>query len=286
MNRIALGRGIDALIPGSADADSSVAGAKWADLPIDKVLPNPSQPRKRVNDLSLLELSESIRRDGVLQPILVQIKGDGFELIAGERRLHAAKLAGLSVIPARVFNTIEEQQQAILALVENLQREDLSPLEEAQGYVVLRDRYGMSQEALADAVGKDRSTVANTMRILNLPQKVKTAITDRMLTAGHGRALLRVADRTRIEEIAARAIKEGWSVRRLEQEVAGKAIRRGRPMKRADDNRWSTLEDALKRKFGTQVTISHRLEKGKIVFEYYSNEDLTRLVDLFEVRLD
>lgn len=286
MNRIALGRGIDALIPGSADTDSSVAGAKWADLPIDKVLPNPSQPRKRVNDLSLLELSESIRRDGVLQPILVQIKGDGFELIAGERRLHAAKLAGLSVIPARVFNTIEEQQQAILALVENLQREDLSPLEEAQGYVVLRDRYGMSQEALADAVGKDRSTVANTMRILNLPQKVKTAITDRMLTAGHGRALLRVADRTRIEEIAARAIKEGWSVRRLEQEVAGKAIRRGRPMKRADDNRWSTLEDALKRKFGTQVTISHRLEKGKIVFEYYSNEDLTRLVDLFEVRLD
>lgn len=286
MNRIALGRGIDALIPGSADADSSVAGAKWADLPIDKVLPNPSQPRKRVNDLSLLELSESIRRDGVLQPILVQIKGDGFELIAGERRLHAAKLAGLSVIPARVFNSIEEQQQAILALVENLQREDLSPLEEAQGYVVLRDRYGMSQEALADAVGKDRSTVANTMRILNLPQKVKTAITDRMLTAGHGRALLRVADRTRIEEIAARAIKEGWSVRRLEQEVAGKAIRRGRPMKRADDNRWSTLEDALKRKFGTQVTISHRLEKGKIVFEYYSNEDLTRLVDLFEVRLD
>lgn len=286
MNRIALGRGIDALIPGSADADSSVAGAKWADLPIDKVLPNPSQPRKRVNDLSLLELSESIRRDGVLQPILVQIKGDGFELIAGERRLHAAKLAGLSVIPARVFNTIEEQQQAILALVENLQREDLSPLEEAQGYVVLRDRYGMSQEALADAVGKDRSTVANTMRILNLPQKVKTAITDRMLTAGHGRALLRVADRTRIEEIAARAIKEDWSVRRLEQEVAGKAIRRGRPMKRADDNRWSTLEDALKRKFGTQVTISHRLEKGKIVFEYYSNEDLTRLVDLFEVRLD
>ena len=286
MNRIALGRGIDALIPDGTDVDSSVSGAKWAELPVDKVLPNPSQPRKGVNDPSLLELSESIRRDGVLQPILVQIKGDGFELIAGERRLRAAKLAGLSVIPARVFNSIEEQQQAILALVENLQREDLSPLEEAQAYVVLRDRYGMSQEALADAVGKDRSTVANTMRILNLPKKVKAAIADRMLTAGHGRALLRVADRTRIEEIAARAIKEGWSVRRLEQEVAGKAIRRGRPMKRADDNRWTTLEDALKRKFGTQVTISHRLEKGKIVFEYYSKEDLTRLVDLFEVRLD
>lgn len=286
MNRIALGRGIGALFPDSVEADKSVTGAKWAELPVDKVLPNPSQPRKGVNDPSLLELAESIRRDGVLQPILVQIKGDGFELIAGERRLRAAKLAGLSVIPARVFNTIEEQQQAILALVENLQREDLSPLEEAQGYVVLRDRYGLSQEALADAVGKDRSTVANTMRLLNLPKKVKAAIADRMLTAGHGRALLRAADRTRIEEIAARAIKEGWSVRRLEQEVAGKAIRRGRPMKRADENRWSTLEDALKRKFGTQVTISQRLEKGKIVFEYYSSEDLTRLVDLFEVRLD
>lgn len=286
MNRIALGRGIGALFPDSVEADKSVAGAKWAELPVDKVLPNPSQPRKGMNDSSLLELAESIRRDGVLQPILVQIKGDGFELIAGERRLRAAKLAGLSVIPARVFNTIEEQQQAILALVENLQREDLSPLEEAQGYVVLRDRHGLSQEALADAVGKDRSTVANTMRLLNLPKKVKAAIADRMLTAGHGRALLRAADRTRIEEIAARAIKEGWSVRRLEQEVAGKAIRRGRPMKRADENRWSTLEDALKRKFGTQVTISQRLEKGKIVFEYYSSEDLTRLVDLFEVRLD
>ncbi len=286
MNRIALGRGIGALFPDSVEADKSVAGAKWAELPVDKVLPNPSQPRKGMNDSSLLELAESIRRDGVLQPILVQIKGDGFELIAGERRLRAAKLAGLSVIPARVFNTIEEQQQAILALVENLQREDLSPLEEAQGYVVLRDRYGLSQEALADAVGKDRSTVANTMRLLNLPKKVKAAIADRMLTAGHGRALLRAADRTRIEETAARAIKEGWSVRRLEQEVAGKTIRRGRPMKRADENRWSTLEDALKRKFGTQVTISQRLEKGKIVFEYYSSEDLTRLVDLFEVRLD
>lgn len=286
MNRIALGRGIGALFPDSVEADKSVTGAKWAELPVDKVLPNPSQPRKGVNDPSLLELAESIRRDGVLQPILVQIKGDGFELIAGERRLRAAKLAGLSVIPARVFNTIEEQQQAILALVENLQREDLSPLEEAQGYVVLRDRYGLSQEALADAVGKDRSTVANTMRLLNLPKKVKAAIADRMLTAGHGRALLRAADRTRIEEIAARAIKEGWSVRRLEQEVAGKTIRRGRPMKRVDENRWSTLEDALKRKFGTQVTISQRLEKGKIVFEYYSSEDLTRLVDLFEVRLD
>ena len=286
MNRIALGRGIGALFPDSVEADKSVAGAKWAELPVDKVLPNPSQPRKGMNDSSLLELAESIRRDGVLQPILVQIKGDGFELIAGERRLRAAKLAGLSVIPARVFNTIEEQQQAILALVENLQREDLSPLEEAQGYVVLRDRYGLSQEALADAVGKDRSTVANTMRLLNLPKKVKAAIADRMLTAGHGRALLRAADRTRIEETAARAIKEGWSVRRLEQEVAGKTIRRGRPMKRVDENRWSTLEDALKRKFGTQVTISQRLEKGKIVFEYYSSEDLTRLVDLFEVRLD
>jgi ParB family chromosome partitioning protein len=286
MNRIVLGRGIGALIPESPNSDSSIAGAQWAELPVDKVLPNPSQPRKDMNESSLLELSESIRRDGVLQPILVQIKGEGFELIAGERRLRAAKLAGLSVIPARVFDVVDEQQRAVLALVENLQREDLSPLEEAQGYVELRDKYGLSQESLADAVGKDRSTVANTMRILNLPEKVKTAIANRKLTAGHGRALLRVAESDKIEAIAKRAINEGWSVRRVEQEVSGKTSHRGRPMKRTDTNRWTTLEDALKRKFGTQVSISHRLGKGKIVFDYYSDEDLTRLVDLFEVRLD
>lgn len=286
MNRIVLGRGIGALIPGSSNADGSAGGAKWAELPVDKILPNPSQPRKQMDESTLLELSQSIKKDGVLQPILVQIREDGFELIAGERRLRAARLAGLTVIPARVFDGVDKQQQAILALVENLQREDLSPLEEAQGYVELRDRFGLSQEALADAVGKDRSTVANTMRILSLPEKVKAAIAGKKLTAGHGRALLRAVDRTRIEEIATRAIDEGWSVRRVEQEVAGKAIRRGRPMKRADGNRWSTLEDALRRKFGTQVSISHRLGKGRIVFEYYSDEDLTRLVDLFEVRLD
>jgi ParB family chromosome partitioning protein len=240
----------------------------------------------KVDEASLLVLSESIRKDGVLQPILVRVKGDGFELIAGERRLRAARLAGLQIVPARVYESVDEQQQAILAMVENLQREDLSPLEEAQGYRELRDRYGMSQEELADAVGKDRSTVANMLRILNLPEMVKTAIANRKLTAGHGRALLRAEDRTKIEHIATRAIAEGWSVRRLEQEISGKTVRRGRPMKRANGKRWSTLEDALKRKFGTQVAISHRLGKGKIVFEYYSEEDLTRLVDLFEVRLD
>jgi ParB family chromosome partitioning protein len=286
MNRIVLGRGIGALIPDGDTSSTQVTGAQWTELSIAKIRPNPHQPRHQLDPASLAELSESIRKDGVLQPVLVQAKGEDFELIAGERRLRAAELAGLSHIPARILEHVDEKQQTILALVENLQREDLNPLEEAAGYRELQEQHGLSQEELAAAVGKDRSTVANMLRILNLPESVRAAVSNGTLTAGHGRALLSLADSDQIEKTAKRAIRDGWSVRKLEREISGDAPRRGRPIRSAQRHRWSAVEDALKRKFGTQVTISQRLGKGKIVFEYYSEEDLTRLVDLFEVRLD
>jgi ParB family chromosome partitioning protein len=286
MNRIVLGRGIGALIPDGETTGAQAAGVNWSELPIAKIRPNPHQPRHDLDQTKLAELSESIRQDGVLQPVLVRAKGEEFELIAGERRLRAAHLAGLSHIPARIFEHVDEKQQRILALVENLQREDLNALEEAAGYRELQEQHGLSQEELAAAVGKDRSTVANMLRILNLPESVRAAVSNGTLTAGHGRALLSLVDSDQIEKTAKRAIRDGWSVRKLEREISGDAPRRGRPIRSAQRHPWSAVEDAMKRKFGTQVTISQRLGKGKIVFEYYSEEDLTRLVDLFEVRLD
>ena len=286
MNRIVLGRGIGALIPDGTQPSEQTVADGYAEIPIERIKPNPSQPRQRIESDSLTELAESIKRDGVLQPVLVQTRDDGFELIAGERRLRAAAKAGLATVPARVLDGIDERQRAILALVENLQREDLNPVEEAMGLRELQQQHGLSQEELAAAVGKDRSTVANALRILNLPPKVRDLLATGTLTAGHGRALLALSDSEQIEKIASRTLKEGWSVRQLEREITGDRPRRGRPMKPARSTRYSALEDALKRKFGTQVSVTHRLGKGKVVFEYYSEADLTRLMDLFEVRLD
>lgn len=289
MNRIVLGRGIGALIPDGASAapPAPAPSAAFAEIPVDKISPNPDQPRAEIDPATIVQLSESIRRDGVLQPIVVHPAGAGYELVAGERRLRAAIMAGLTVIPARVLTDLDNQKRAELALVENLQREDLNPLEEATGLHELQTRYGLSQEEVAQAVGKDRSTVANAIRILQLPTSVRTAIAAGRLTAGHGRALLALSDTAAIEHTANLAIKENWSVRQLERELSTeRPAKKGRPMKAARNHRYMAVEDALKRKFGTQVTISHRLGKGKVTFEYYSEADLTRLVDLFEVRLD
>lgn len=286
MNRIVLGRGIGALIPDGTAAAPTEQSA-FTEIPVDKISPNPNQPRAQIDPASIVELSESIRRDGVLQPILVQPRGAGYEMIAGERRLRAAVMAGMRTIPARVLSDIDDQKRAVLALVENLQREDLNPLEEATGLHELQTRFGLSQEEVAHAVGKDRSTVANAIRILQLPTTVRQAIASGRLTAGHGRALLSLSETEAIERTANLAIKENWSVRQLERELSGeKAGKKGRPMKASRQHRYTAVEDALKRKFGTQVMISHRLGKGSIVFQYYSEADLTRLIDLFEVRLD
>lgn len=286
MNRIVLGRGIGALIPDGPNETVQATTTDWTEVAINKIQFNPDQPRKEMDEASLTGLTESIRKDGVLQPVLVQVRGEGFELIAGERRVRAALAAGLATVPARVLRDVDDRRRTILALVENLQREDLNPVEEAAGYRELQERFGLSQEDLAAAVGKDRSTIANALRILNLPGDVQTAIVAGKLTAGHGRALLALSTPEQIEKTAQKVIKEGWSVRQLERELSGERPRRGRRLKPAPNNKWSALEDALKRKFGTQVNISHRLGRGKITFEYYSDEDLARLVDLFEVRLD
>jgi len=286
MSRIVLGRGINALIPDGEETSTGQQRPGWQEIPTAEIHRNPDQPRHDFDPARLAELSESIRRDGMLQPILVHKTDAGFELIAGERRLRAAQMIGMTQVPTRVFENVGPRERAVLALVENLQREDLNAIEEASGYQELQERFGLSQEELASAVGKDRSTVANSLRLLKLPEIAREAILKGDLTAGHGRALLSVSNPEAQVQTTRRAVREGWSVRRLEREVSGKAVRRGRPLKTQQNGRWSAVEDALKRKFGTAVRISHRLGKGKIVFEYYSEEELTRLVDLFEVRLD
>lgn len=286
MSRIVLGRGINALIPDGEGAGEGAQTSGWLELPVEQIGRNPDQPRHDFDPTRLAELADSIKRDGMLQPILVHRKEGKYELIAGERRLRAAQLAGITHVPARVFENVDDRGRAILALVENLQREDLNALEEASGYQELQERFNLTQEELAAAVGKDRSTVANSLRLLRLPEVAREAILKGELTAGHGRALLTLDDPEAQERTTKRAIKDGWSVRKLEREVSGKKVRRGRPLKVQQNGRWAAVEDALRRKFGTSVKISHRLGKGKVIFEYYSEEELTRLVDLFEVRLD
>ncbi|MCA9561213.1 MAG: ParB/RepB/Spo0J family partition protein, partial [Myxococcales bacterium] len=223
--RPALGRGLSALIPGADSASASAATSRSPlTLPLDQIHPAPHQPRTRFDDVHLAELTASIRADGLLQPILVRALGpQRYEIIAGERRYRASKAAGLSEVPV-VVREVSDAKAFELALVENVQREDLDPIEEADAYRHLADTYGMTQEQIAQRVGKDRATVANALRLLKLPDGVRRALVGGELTAGHARALLTAPDDDR-QALAEIAIAQGWSVRETERRA--RAVRDG-----------------------------------------------------------
>jgi len=279
----ALGRGLKALIPETPRARTGLA-----EIPIDRLRPNPQQPRHNFDRESLEELAASIRVHGVLQPLLVSEEPPNrYQLITGERRWRAARLAGLTTVPAVIRERLEDEKQLELALVENLQRRDLTPLEEARAFDHLRSSLGLSQQDIADRVGMDRSTVANALRLLRLPAEVQEMVERGELSAGHGRTLLAFADEATRCEWARRAAATGLSVRALEQAVADerkdeKTSTRTRPKRRrpARDPNLRAAEEKLSLRLGAPVEIRSRRRGGTIAIACSDQDELMRVFDL------
>ena len=280
--RKALGRGLDALIPGAgrvAPAPEPVSEPASGDtlVAIDRILPNPRQPRVEFDETALAELASSIRTQGIIQPLLVRRIDDGnFELVAGERRLRAAERAGLTHVPVFVRET-SDVESLELALVENLQRDDLSPLEEAAAYQRLMTEFGHTQDAVAERVGKSRPAVANALRLLRLPESIKQDLARGRLTAGHARVLLSIDDADAQVRAAKQIQARQMSVRDAEQLAAARKGGATRTVAR-DPNR-SALERELSATLGTRVRIMPKGRGGRIEIEFYSQEELQGLVD-------
>jgi ParB family chromosome partitioning protein len=255
------------------------------------VKPNPYQPRTTMDPTQLDELVASMQASGLLQPVVVRPKGNGYELIAGERRWRAADRLGWAKIPA-VIKDVDDQTLLTLALIENLQRDDLSPIDEAAGYQRLGSEFNLPQSEIARMVGRNRATVANLLRLLQLPPEVQAMVHERRLSEGHARALLSLAEPTAMLALARQAVDEGWSVREMEARVRGDAAsgatgaapeapRRARPTGRAVTADVKRIEDALRKHLGTDVRVTTRRRgRGFLTLSYYSNDDLARLLEL------
>jgi ParB family chromosome partitioning protein len=272
----ALGRGLSALIPQRAAGSAAVV-----DVPLARIVPNPHQPRRHMDEAGLEELAASIREHGVLQPVLVTETLDGYQLIAGERRVRASRLAGLERIPALV-RQLADRDQLEVALVENVQRADLDPIDEALAYRQLIDEFGLTQERVAERVGKARATVANTLRLLDLHPDIQAAISDGRLTEGHGRALGGLAPEGQAHVLGT-VLRQGLSVRQTEE-----LVRRLREPRTATvaiaatrrlDPDLERVEADLRERLGTKVSLSRSRKGGRIVIEYYSDEELSRLYE-------
>jgi ParB family chromosome partitioning protein len=274
-----LGRGLEALIP--TESDPTDRGATYLEIPVDDIKPNPDQPRSRFDDQTLQELAASITEVGVLQPVVVSREDDGtLQLIAGERRWRAARKAGLATIPAVVRGATGETT-LVEALVENVQRQDLTPLEEAHAYKQLLENTGMNQEQVAEKVGKSRPAVSNTLRLLQLPGPVQSLVDSGALSAGHARALLGLEDHKYAVYLAEKAAGEGWSVRQVED-----AVRDRREMGKSQPKASVThvrpveiieLEKRLSDRLGSRVKINYKNQKGKVEIRFASLEDLERI---------
>ena len=270
--RTGLGRGFGALIP-QAPSPTPVERS----LPLDQVAPNPWQPRIDFDDEKLREMAESIREHGVVEPLLVRQREGGFELIAGERRLRAARLAGLQTVPV-VVRDMNDREVLEVTLIENLQREDLSALEEAAAYVRLIEDFGATQEDVARRVGKSRPAVANTIRLLQLPQAVRDEMRSGRLSAGHARALLALESPIEQTALARDTIRLGLSVRQLEARIRSRKQPRASRRARRDLH-VADVEKQLMRSLGTRVRLQARGQRGRIVIEFYSPAELERLLE-------
>ena len=240
------------------------------------------QPRTSINDTSLEELKASIKQSGMIELVIVRpIAHGAYELIAGERRFRAAQALGLQEIPS-IIRTVSDQQAAELSLIENVQRENLNPVEEARGYSRLIDAFGYTQESVADAVGKDRVTVANLLRILRLPEEIRQGLLDEKISLGHAKVLLAIDDRGRQVMLFQETVSKGLSVRHLEG-VAGTWMPARKRRAKRNDPETASLEDALRRALGTKVSVRARKKGGRIVIDYFTSEELTRLLSLLNV---
>lgn len=287
-----LGRGLEALI--ATAATPSAPGSDLQRIPVSRIQPNPFQPRRVFSPEELAELEQSIKASGLLQPLTVRRKGDGFELIAGERRLRAVTNLGWHDVPA-IVRDLDDQTMLVLALVENLQRADLNAVEEARGYKRLVDEFGLTQQQVAEVVGKDRTTVTNLLRVLTLPEPIQQMVEAGRLTAGHARALLALADERSKLDLANEIVARGLSVRETEQRVRALlspavpatasptvgAQRRPAPVADPDETAARRIEDDLRRYLQTDVqVVLSGPEKGALRISFYSGDDLDRLLEL------
>ncbi len=276
-----LGRGLGALLGG--DAGEAAPGSAVHTLRVSDIEPNPKQPRRNFDEEALQALADSIRDNGLLQPLLVRRVGNGFQLIAGERRWRAARRAGLLELPAMILEA-DDQRMTELALIENLQREDLNPLEEAESYRVLTEEFGLSQAEAAQKVGKSRPAVANAIRLLSLPDEVRAMLRDGKLSAGHARALLALEDAHMIRELAARVVDNGLSVRQTEKLAAAWKAAAEKPKKKKPEvseegaDALGETGERLSGLYGRRVTFRAGKGKGYVMLEYYDNDDLDTLI--------
>lgn len=286
-NSKGLGKGIDAIFSDFEDIDRKQENV--IELELDSIRPNPYQPRKSFDEVALQELADSIRKSGVFQPIIVRQSVNGYEIIAGERRFRASKLAEKTTIPA-IVREFDETMMMEVAILENLQREDLTPLEEAEAYDSLMKKLSLTQVQVSERLGKSRPYIANYLRLLTLPQEVKRYLQDGTLSSGQARTLLGLKDKDKITPLAKRAVKDNLTVRQLEQlviaandeqtKVSKKKMVRKSPYIRAS-------EHVLMEKFGTQVNINEKGKgKGMIEIDYLSNDDLMRILDILDVQID
>ena len=278
MEKKALGKGLEALLPERRPLHASPAG-EIQELPLDQIMPNRYQPRREFADWELAELAESVKQNGLLQPILVRRKGDGFfETIAGERRLRAAKLAGLRSIPAIVRNSTDEQSME-LALVENLQRKDLNPMEAARAYHRLINEFAITQDTVAQRLGKDRSSIANLVRLVNLPNEIQVLVESGAISTGHAKVILGLPRPEGQIKLARRIVEGQLSVRQAEKAAAGEARVRKVKTGMRQQKAYPDLEDRLQKRLGTRVSILKSRRGGKIVIHYFTSAELDRLLE-------
>ena len=276
MEKKALGKGLAALLP---ESEAKETGQTIHMIPVTQILPNRYQPRKTFVEEELRELVESIKRHGILQPVLVRRKSeDRYELIAGERRFRAAALAQLPAVPA-VIRKSSDEESTILSLIENIQRSNLNPVEEAKAYRQLIDELGVTQEAVAERVGRDRASVANICRMLSLPTEVQGMVASGQLTLGHAKVILGKKNAEDQLTLAKRIVRDQLSVRRVEQLVK-QGSRKARSRRTARNPLHADVEDRLRKHLGTKVVIHSKKQGGELILRYYSDVDLTRIADV------
>ena len=277
MSKVVLGKGLEALIP--SEGKATVEEKRYCMVSLERLSPNPMQPRRIFDETRLLELAGSFKRDGIMQPLVVRQEGSGYTIIAGERRFRAARIANLKEVPVLLMDDVDDVHMLELALVEHLQREDLNPIEAAEGYRVLIEKCGLTQAQLAARIGKSRTAVTNLLRLLMLPDAIKEMVRAGKLTEGHARAILAFDDEAEQLRLAERIVSDALTVRDVENR-AGRARKRRLVPKRKSPA-VAEAESFLRQLLGTSVKIHRGLKRGRIEIEYYSDNDLDRLLELF-----
>ncbi len=274
--RSVLGRGLDALIEPTV-----ISGEMIQQVPVESIQPNPFQPRQEFDPEKLAELATSIREHGIIQPLVARQEGNQFTLVSGERRWRAARQAGLSQVPV-VVRELANEQLMMLALIENLQRENLNAIEEAEAFQRLVDEFDLTQEELAQTIGKSRPAIANSLRLLSLPEEIRLGVSRETISAGHARALLALNGYSQQLDLYKEIVKRGLSVRATENLVRGiLSPKRIKPQVKAVDPQLLAVEESLISRLGTQVRITPKAKGGRIEIEYYGAEDLERLLEFF-----